>query len=59
MIDYINTENFKYIYKQRILLNKQDVDTGKSLNRTFALNEVFIAERNVGSSSIYRLKADG
>jgi len=58
-MDYIHTENFRYIYKQRILLNKQDVDTGKSLKRTFALNEVFIAEKNVGSSSIYRLKADG
>jgi len=30
LMDYINTENFRYIYKQRILLNKQDADTGKS-----------------------------
>lgn len=59
LMDYIQRENFKYVYKQRIMLEKKDVLTEKSIKKTFALNEVFVAERNVGASSIYRLKADG
>jgi len=59
LMDYIQRENFKYIYKQRIMLEKKDSETNKSIKKTYALNEVFVSERNVGASSIYRLKADG
>jgi NAD kinase len=42
-----------------VRLDKNDNETGKLQKSSYALNEVFIAEKNVGSSSIYRLKADG
>lgn len=58
LMDYIQKEHFNFIYKDRILLDKQDADTGKSIKKSYALNEIFIAERNVGTSSIYRLNAD-
>ena len=58
LIDYVEKENFKYLYKQRIKLEKKDFTTNL-VKTTFALNEVFVAERNVGVSSIYRIKADG
>jgi NAD+ kinase len=59
LMDIMTRENFKFIYKSRILVDKKDLQTNKSLKRTYALNEVFVAEKNVGASSIYRLKADG
>ena len=58
LIDYVEKENFKFIYKTRIKLEKHDHKTNK-IKKSFGLNEVFVAERNVGVSSIYRIKADG
>ena len=59
LMDIMTRENFKFVYKTRIMLEKKDSETNTSLKKTYALNEVFVAEKNVGASSIYRLKADG
>jgi NAD+ kinase len=52
MVDFINRENFKFRYKQRIKLTSQS-QVSESVSTVFSLNEVFVAERNVGSSSVY------
>lgn len=57
MVDYLDTENFKFLYKQRIRIQCKS-QISDSVKTVYALNEVFAAEKNVGSSSIYRLKAD-
>lgn len=45
-------------YRQRLLFEMESVISGES-KRQLALNEVFVAEKNVGSSSIYRMSVDG
>ena len=57
LIDFIEGENFRFNYKQRIRLQCTS-QTTDAVKTAYALNEVFAAEKNVGHSSIYRLKAD-
>ena len=57
MVDFINTENFKFKYKQRIKLTMKDQVTDR-IDIRYALNEVFTSEKNVGKSSQYKLYID-
>jgi len=57
LIDFIEGENFRFNYKSRIRLQCKS-QISESVKTAYALNEVFAAEKNVGSSSIYRLRAD-
>lgn len=57
MVDFINTENFKFKYKQRIKLTMKDQVTDR-IDVRYALNEVFTSEKNVGKSSQYKLYID-
>ena len=58
MMRYIERENFEYFYRQRLLFNQHSETTGE-VHQQHCLNEIFVAEENVGQTSIFRLEADG
>lgn len=41
------------------MFQKKNIDTEEIVNKIYALNEVFLADRNIAGSSIYHLNADG
>jgi NAD+ kinase len=58
MLKYLDRENFEMKYRQRLLFEMESATSGQN-KRQLALNEVFVAEKNVGASSIYRISVDG
>lgn len=57
LVDFLERGNFKFDYKNRIRIQCKS-QISESVKTTYALNEVFVAEKNLGSSTIFRLKAD-
>ena len=58
MMKYLNRENFEFVYRQRLLFEMTSQITGK-VSTALSLNEVFVAEKNVGNVSVFRTKVDG
>ena len=57
MIQYINMNRFEYFYRTRLLFQMQNTATKKKYEE-LCLNEIFIAEKKVSETSIYRMAAD-
>lgn len=55
---YIDRENFEFKYRQRLLFEMTAQVTGE-VKKTLALNEVFVAEKEIGNVSVFRTKVDG
>ena len=53
----IERENFEYFFRQRLLLEMKD-DDGKK-HKKYSLNEIFVAEENIGKTSVFHFNADG
>ena len=56
-MDFLEQQNFKFDYKQRIKVECKS-QISDTLRTTFALNEVFTAEKLLSTNTIFRLKAD-
>ena len=57
MMRYLEMENFEFFYRQRLLFEMDSEITGKK-HEQYSLNEIFVAEENVSTTSIYRLGVD-
>lgn len=50
--------NFEYFYRTRALFKMENLITGEQVVKV-SLNEVFAAEKDVSTTSMYRLEVDG
>lgn len=57
MMRMIDSMNFEFFPRQRLLF-EMTCDTGAKL-RQFSLNEIFVAEENIGKTSVFHFSADG
>lgn len=57
MLKYMDRANFEFKYRQRLLFEIKTQE--KETKQMMGLNEVFVAEKNVGASSHYRISVDG
>lgn len=58
MFKHLERENFEFFHRQRLLFELEDQATNRKFQQ-LSLNEIFVAEKNVSQTSIYRLKVDG
>jgi len=57
IFEHLEKENFEYFYRQRCNFHMESPRLEKPINK-LCLNEVFVAEKDVGKTSIYRLQVD-
>lgn len=58
IFDNLEKENFEYFYRQRLNFSMESPTTGERVNK-LVLNEIFVAEKDTGKTSIYKLFVDG
>ena len=58
IFDNLEKENFEYFYRQRLNFSMESPVTGELTNK-LVLNEIFVAEKDTGKTSIYKLFIDG
>lgn len=58
LFDNLEKENFEYFYRQRVNFSMESPTTGERINK-LVLNEIFVAEKDTGKTSIYKLAVDG
>lgn len=57
IFEHLEKENFEYFYRQRINFHLDTPGLEKPIDK-LCLNEAFVAEKDVGKTSIYRLQVD-